>query len=185
MDLSKHRIVGIDDPYFQAMWKIYTEAFPLVEKRSFDDYAKALGDSACHLFVYLDANNEVQAILNAWDFPSSYFIEFYAIAHTARGKGLGTIILQDCMQKRQKKIVLEIEVVNDDATEKRWRFYKRLGFIKHSSIYVHPPYQQDFSTFNLNVLSFPEALDEVDYSKFIFEEKKIALKYSYYQGTIL
>ncbi len=185
MQLKKHKITSIDDVFFAQMWEIYTQSFPLVEQREYSDYVNALEDFACNLYVYYDDKNKVQALLQAWDFPTSSFIEFYAIANEARGQGLGTQILEEYKTTTKKNIILEIEDICDEATKRRWQFYKRLNFQKYNAVYVHPPYQKDFATFNLNVLSYPSILTEQEYNTFVYEEKKISLKYTYYKGEVL
>ncbi len=179
--LEIHRIKSDKDIYFAKAWKLYLDAFPEIERRSLQDHLDALDDESFCCTCYIE-NNEVQAILFYWDLPTFAFIEFFAIDENQRGKGLGSKILQDFSSKIEKRFVLEIEEIIDDNTERRWQFYKKLGFCKNAGIYHHPPYQAGFSSFPLIILSYLTPLSEEEYNLFINVEKKKQLVYTFTKG---
>ncbi|MBB5174839.1 GNAT family N-acetyltransferase [Texcoconibacillus texcoconensis] len=63
------------------------------------------------------------------------FIDYLFVSTSARGKGIGTKLLEKLKQKI-KPIILEVEPIDyeDSDTEKRQRFYKREGFEHAKSI---------------------------------------------------
>ncbi|UOY91730.1 GNAT family N-acetyltransferase [Ectobacillus sp. JY-23] len=67
--------------------------------------------------------------------PDYIFIDYILVSGSSRGKGTGSMILNQLKQKG-KAIILEIEPVtcNDADSEKRVRFYKKNGFLKMNSI---------------------------------------------------
>lgn len=75
-----------------------------------------------HIVIYLDQ-------------PDYIFIDFILVFGTSRGKGRGSIILNE-LKQLGKAIILEVEpsTMNDPDSERRIRFYERHGFIKMPSI---------------------------------------------------
>ncbi len=189
--LTQHRITDKEDIYFAKAWEIYAEAFPLCEQRSYDDHVRALEDNSFYSNIYLDENNEALAILFYWELEQSYFAEFFAIAKNKRSLGLGTKILKEYFLSLPKVPVLEIENIVEESTFtldeqkiKRWKFYERLGFCFNDGVYHHPPYQEAFDSFELNILSYQRKLNAQEYAFFIEVDKLKPLTYTHSKGEL-
>ncbi len=176
-----HRIQSIDDIYFGKMWELYLNSFPLDEQRSHEDHIQAMLDDRFYCVVYLEDETLI-AFMHYWDLPTCRFIEYFAVNPNTRGKGVGTQIIKEFATSHAKKLVLDIEEIVDEHTEKRWQFYKKMGFEMHEKICMHPPYQKDSAPFALHVLSFPKVLNDEEYNLFVYEERMIPLKYTYSKG---
>ncbi len=172
--LKIHRITDINDVYFEKMWSLYADAFPPSELRLRDDHKIALEDDSFYCMCYHEGD-DVKALMFYWEFPHFCYVEYYAVDKNTRGQGLGTKILEDFAKTTKKILVLDIEEIVDEHTEKRWQFYKRLGFMKNKGIYMHPSYQKEYPPFPVHILSYNHVLTDEEYSLFIDKEKKIQL----------
>lgn len=75
-----------------------------------------------HIVIYLEQ-------------PDYIFIDFILVFGNNRGRGRGSIILNELKQRR-KAIILEVEpaTLKDADSERRIRFYEKHGFLKMESI---------------------------------------------------
>lgn len=165
------------------------EAFPLLEQRSYQDHLLALTDKRFHCIAFLQEKencqeNEVVALLFYWEFENFFFADYFAISSAKRGSGIGTYILKQYFLSLPKTPILEIELVCDKITEKRWHFYERLGFKQNDGIYHHPPYQEGLPTFPLTILSYQRKLSAQEYVHFIEQDKNSLKKYTFYKGEL-
>ena len=137
------RIENAQDPLFQAVWNVYGNSFPSYEKRTLIQQKKLFRKKEYSLFAVLEMRKFL-GFLNTWDFDSFLFIEHFAVKEELRGKGIGTKILQNFIQKQKKHrkdIILETERPNVNfAAKKRIVFYERLGFRLCLENYMQPPY---------------------------------------------
>lgn len=72
--------------------------------------------------------------------PTFQFIEYLAIASDHRNQGWGEQILR-ILQRRCKRLLLEIEPPCTSMANRRYQFYRRLGFTCLKSDYQLPPLQ--------------------------------------------
>lgn len=84
--------------------------------------AYQLEESRDHVLLYSENSNYV-------------FIDYILVFGKRRGKGIGSIVL-DQLKEKGKAIILEVEPVNlmDPDSEKRVRFYEKNDFTKMESI---------------------------------------------------
>lgn len=75
-----------------------------------------------HVLVYLEK-------------PDFIFIDYILVSQSVRGKGTGSIVL-DQLKQKGKSIILEVEPVTtiDPDSERRIRFYEKNDFFKMNSI---------------------------------------------------
>ncbi len=176
--IIQHRIKTKDDIYLDKAWQIYTDSFPLVEQRRYEDHIAALADESFYSTIYLNENKEPLAILFYWVLEQCSFAEFFAIAKEKRSLGLGTKILKEYFLSLPKLPILEIEKIVDEYTQRRWHFYEKLGFCFNEGVYTHPPYQVGFDSFELNILSYKRILSAQEYAFFIDIDKQKPLTYT-------
>ncbi len=190
--LTQHRITDKEDTYFAKVWEIYEDSFPPCEKRTYFDHAKALLNKDYYCTAYLDSMRQVVAILFYWELEQCTFVEYFAIAKEHRSKGFGTQILKEYFLSLPKLPILEIENILDGDNQytldeekiKRWKFYERLGFCFNKGIYAHPPYQEQFTSFELNILSYKRELNAQEYAFFIEVDKLKPLTYTLNKGEL-
>ena len=104
------------------------------------------------------------------------YIEHYAIIDKVRGQGYGTRLLGELIASTNKTVILEIDPVVDEISQKRLRFYRALGFVENDFPHVHPPYQGKFHGHQLKVLSSGRKIKEAEYQQFNQDLKLIVME---------
>lgn len=102
--------------------------FPVEEMKSREHMELLLKDKP-EMYHKDESSNHVLMYVETADF---IFIDYVWVSAKTRGQGIGRQLLEK-MKHKDKPIILEVEPVDydDTDTEKRLKFYKRLGF-KHA-----------------------------------------------------
>ena len=126
----------------------------LLKERS-EIYHKDEGPN--HVLMYVELENFI-------------FIDYLFVSKNARGQGLGNKLLEK-MKRKGKPIILEVEPVNyeDSDTEKRLRFYKRVGFEHAESIGYE---RRSLATNQINKMEILYWAPNNESEKMIFEAMK-------------
>ncbi len=152
------------------VWKLYKSSFPKEERRTSKEQQLILNKANYHPMVYIK-DQQIIGLLFYWEFGAYTYIEHFAIAEHLRGQSYGSLIFKDFIKNRAQ-VFLEIEPVCDTITEKRFQFYKKLGFVlnphKHLQIVFgkHTP-----QNFRLDILS-KQLISEDDYKKLYTQMQK-------------
>lgn len=162
--LTTKRITGSDSPWFAEVDALYETAFPLHEKREPDSKVSVLDNDRYNLLAWLDGEQFV-GMTGSWDFDGYSYIEHFAVNSALRSQGYGKRVLGEFLQ-RQPLTILEIDPLTSDIAHKRLRFYQRLGFRQNGYPHFHPSYHQGIDDHALIVLSYPQAIDDVQYQHF-------------------
>ncbi|EKT55562.1 GNAT family N-acetyltransferase [Providencia sneebia] len=152
---------------------LYDMAFPAFEKRSHSGRQTILKHANFHLYYF--SNNDVfVGFVGGWQFDDFFYIEHFAISSELRGQGYGQKALMLLCQK-VTNIILEIEPVVDEITQKRLRFYSHCGFKENSFQHVHPNYHSEYQPHELEILSFPSSISEDSYQQFNDKLTKVVM----------
>lgn len=141
---------------------LYDTAFPEEERRPFDELP--IGDDNTHLQLLLFCDNAETPVgfASVWQFGDFCFIEHLAIDAPQRGKGYGALIVQQLLSP-DYPCLLEVEPPHDEQSEKRIRFYNRLGFSANPLPYLQPPYHKGLLPIPMVLMSNPAiSLPEAD-----------------------
>lgn len=163
--MKKHRVKTINDPIYSKLNQLYEISFPLHEKRTAEHQLTALKNDLYHLICFIE-QEELVGFVGLWDFADYVYIEHYAINSALRGKGYGTLLLETLLSETDKTVILEIDPVVDTVSEKRLRFYRKLGFVENAYPHEHPPYREGFQPHSLTVLSSGKPIAEREYRRF-------------------
>ncbi|MBQ4279920.1 MAG: GNAT family N-acetyltransferase [Rikenellaceae bacterium] len=145
---------GPDGPYWERAWELYEASFPPYERRDLASHVEAMGDPHFRCLVVFDADVFV-GILFYWRWPGLLYVEHLAIDPSLRGKNYGSVVLQQLIDDAgDDLIMLEIEPPVDGMSQRRLRFYERLGFVMNDYSYLHPSYSCNRHWHPLNLLSF-------------------------------
>ncbi len=101
-----------------------------------------------------------------WNCDGLRFVEHYAINPAFRSSGYGSVLLSEWMNDEDIPVILEIEPVVDDLTQRRKNFYLRLGFKENDIKHFQPPYHKDTKAVELWIMSYPEKISMEVYRKF-------------------
>lgn len=156
--LSLSAITSSADIHLPFIKQLYETAFPPEERREFQSLIQLLsqpqGQATMQLLVARDTHFAPVAFAVVWNFATFRFIEHLATAPEQRGKGYGGLIMQ-LLQPAGKPCLLEVEPLHDEQSEKRIRFYQRLGFTESGLSYHQPPYHPGLQPIPMLLLSHP------------------------------
>lgn len=148
----------MDKINFEDVFNLMQKSFPETEYRTYENQKKLLNDPRYKIFEFRDDAKNLIAFMAVWNFETFRFIEHLAVSPKCRGMGTGSKIMKDFIAKSNSKIVLEIEIPNDETSKKRLRFYEKLGFKMNNLDHIQPPLREGAPTIKLNILSYPEKL---------------------------
>lgn len=94
----------------------------------------------------------------------NYYIENFVICFYLRSKNFGKRILEEFI--KYNKVIALMDSINDDISEKRWNFYKKLGFKLNKYKFVHPALSPLLKDYRLEILSYPEYLEKESIKEF-------------------
>lgn len=168
------RIKNIDDAYFEEFLSVYSTSFPIFEQRTKKQHVYAFEQTNCFVKCYFEKDTFIGFIIY-WEFQHFIYIEHLAIHPELRGKNYGSLLLSQFIENKEKKIILEIDPLNDEISLKRYNFYKHLGFIKNDHNHTHPAYREEFKDHQLILLSTQRVLNKEEYKLFYTELKSVVM----------
>lgn len=155
----------ISDHEFDLAYKILEASFPKSELRAYKSLKKCFQEGKVVLYG-IKLNEILTGVIMCWECDSCVFLENFAVKESARGLGLGSIILKYIKANyKNKLIVLEVENPHDDLSHRRVGFYERNGFIFSNYGYMQPKINDDINEIPLLLMSYPKALDKMLFLK--------------------
>lgn len=167
-------IESIRNRFFLSFWEIYESSFPLCERRSQEDQIRIFALNYYRLEAWVE-NNNLLGFIGWWDLKDTRYVEHYAIHPDCRSEGYGSKFLKEWMEDSDKLVLLEIEPVKDEMTQRRQNFYHRLGFIDSEIPHCHPPYHKGMKPVNLWLLTYPNGLTPEICQKFREKQRKVII----------
>lgn len=131
--------IGASHPLFEASFTLYEASFPPNERRTREDHLRALQDED---FFPLGAveDGKLLADVFLWETEDFCYLEHFAVQPSLRGHGTGSTLLRQLLQ-REKPLILEIELPEDEITCRRKHFYERNGLRAQPYRHVQLPFQ--------------------------------------------
>lgn len=174
--MKAERITSTDNRWFAPVWEVYKTSFPINEQRTVEHQTTAFADQR-HQFLVYHEGDLFLGFLGIWDFDDYAYIEHFAINPELRGSGWGSRILGEYQQNAGKTIILEIDEVKDDISIRRERFYRNLGWVSNPYKHELHKYQPEHHTDALlQIMTYPEAIDEKTYRRFNDDLHNIVMK---------
>jgi len=159
--------------YFEKAWKLYLDSFPEIERRTLEEQEEILTDKNFKMTCYVE-DDVLISIVFYWKISSYTFLEHFAVNSELRGQSLGSKILQKFINDK-KNIVLEIEPIVDEITQKRLKFYKKFGFVVNTHEHLQIPFREGAKELKLLLMSQEKTLSQQEY-KVLYESMKKSLK---------
>ena len=159
--------------YFEKAWKLYLDSFPEIERRTLEEQEEILTDKNFKMTCYVE-DDVLISIVFYWKISSYTFLEHFAVNSELRGQSFGSKILQKFINDK-KNIVLEIEPIVDEITQKRLKFYKKFGFVVNSHEHLQIPFREGAKELKLLLMSQEKTLSQQEY-KVLYESMKKSLK---------
>ncbi|NCC55677.1 MAG: GNAT family N-acetyltransferase [Erysipelotrichia bacterium] len=150
----------ISNDEFDIAYKIMEQAFPLSELRTYAKMKEYFDDNKLILYGLKD-NEVLTGVIMCWECNSCLFLENFAVNEEARGKGIGSKILQTIQARYDHHlIVLEAEQPHDEISERRIAFYERNGFILSDYGYMQPQINCEINEIPLLLMSYPKKINQ-------------------------
>ncbi len=159
--LSALRLRSADDLRFAECWALYEAAFPAEERRTLACQRAAMVEQGAFHCLRLEQGGAFAGIAFYWQTEAFIYLEHLAVAASRRGQGIGHLALE-LLCGQGVPLILEIEPVVDDLTERRWRFYRSAGFHMLPYAHLQPCYRRGDAPMPLTLLSYPHAMGEAE-----------------------
>ncbi len=164
--MNRISISGNDHFLFQAVWHLYTSAFPYAEQREPEDLPRVFAHPDYHLEAWVE-DGQLLGFIEWWHCGGLRFIEHYAISPDVRSSGYGSRFLREWIAGDNLPVLLEIEPAADEITCRRQAFYHRLGFKDNPAVdYWLPSYHKGMGPINLWIMTYPDFVQQSDYYLF-------------------
>ncbi len=147
--------------FYNDAISLYTNSFPLCERRDIPSHEIALTYSDYH-FDFIIKDNSFIGFMLYWQTDEFIFLEHFAILPSLRNKGYGKNAL-NLLKEKNKTIILEIEPPIDDLTVRRLNFYKRNGFNLTNLNHIQLKYHKNDNDLVLKIMSYPQPIGEKQY----------------------
>lgn len=166
-------ILDRDSHYYAPARELYLSAFPEEERR---DAENMLPPNPAFRPGVLTRQGEFLGILFYWEGEDFLYLEHFAVSPRLRNSGLGAEALA-LLKGFGKKIVLEIEMPEDDLTRRRKGFYERNGLLENLWKHIQPKYRPGDGDLPLLLLSYPETLTRPQWQSFeVFLGENVAYR---------
>lgn len=161
------KLVRITGPhsYLDSIKIWYEDSFPIHERRDFNELVALLSYPDLHLCALVETNQLV-GFVSYWQWEATLFVEHFAIDPALRGKRFGQQAVAQLLAMEFAYLILEVELPEDDLSQRRIRFYERLGFFLNRYDYVQPPYQTGKAAVPMRLMSIPEIESQRDFDAF-------------------
>lgn len=146
---------------FERVFEIMREAFPVDERRTFDEQKNVLKNPLFDTLVYMD-DGVIKGFITVYSFDGFCFIEHFAVASEYRNEGLGAKILQELLACG-RKTCLEVELPKTEQAKRRIAFYERNGFYLNEYPYIQPPISQNTLPLPLLIMTSERKIDQREF----------------------
>lgn len=122
--------------------RLYTDAFPIEERRPWDALIDKLSDSGSHFHIMaIYSRGHLSGFISWWEMNDFRYIEHFAVDTRLRGSGIGAKAITRFVTQGSP-VILEVEPADTGLmAARRINFYKRCGFTPHPGFpYIQPPY---------------------------------------------
>ncbi len=180
--LTSYRLRSVKDPLFAECWALYEAAFPAEERRTLACQRVAMAQAGNFRCLRLVQGGEFAGIAFYWQTEAFIYVEHLAVCPQRRGQGIGHSALE-LLCRQGLPLILEIEPVEDAATERRWRFYRSAGFLQLPFHHLQPVYRRGDAPMRLTLLSYPHAMSEAEVE--VYEQFMSGVVAHYTEGGLI
>lgn len=148
---------------FDSIYEIMLEAFPIDERRSFDEEKQLLSNPAFEISVWHD-DDKIKGFISVYHIDDFCFVEHFAVSPKYRNEGIGKSVLQQLLGI-EKKVCLEVEPPVTENAKRRIDFYRRNGFYLNEYPYIQPPISKGTEPIPLLIMTTGGMVDEEEFSR--------------------
>lgn len=145
---------------FEEIYSLLSASFPADELRGKDAFLRLSGNALFRAYTERE-NGETGRIIGfigAWELEDLFFIEYFAVDPTLRGRGIGSQMLRE-LTDRHGRLCLEVEPPETgDMAKRRIGFYLRNGFCLNAYHYIQPAYSAEKKPLRMLMMTSPAAV---------------------------
>ncbi|QNK61806.1 GNAT family N-acetyltransferase [Pedobacter sp. PAMC26386] len=156
--------------YLSFVEELYHSAFPLEERRNWEQLVKMIGTVPEMSFQVIIAEEKAIGFIISWTFEKWCFVEHLAIDPVNRGKKYGERVMKDFLVKG--KLLLEVEPPLSVDSIRRVSFYERLGLVSLPFDYLQPSYHDSHVSHALVLMTNVAEREELYFNEIIRVVKK-------------
>lgn len=173
--MERVKLTDTETTLYAQFKELYKKSFPLFEQRTEKQQSSAFSSARYQLDAYIE-NGTLTGFISYWIFDAYIYIEHFAIHDQNRGKGYGSMLLKEFIEKNNKTIILEIDPVTDEISASRLKFYQNCDFYVNDYHHIHPPYRTGEKGHSLVVLSSGRTISVHEYDCFNRELRETVMR---------
>ena len=141
---------------------LYNEAFPLAERKSFSLLLKTRDSGQAEILSIENENNDFLGLAITAQYLDLVLLDYFAIASTQRGSGIGSKVFQLLKQRyADKRFFLEIERTDVPADNQLIRQKRKAFYLKHGM--KNAPFMVNLCGVEMEILAHDCELSFQDY----------------------
>lgn len=152
------KITRPEDAMFQPLIELYTEAFPLEERREIKQLQNMLQHEPAMFFNAVSYEGKLAGLFVYWNFGTFYYLEHLAVYADMRNKKIGQQILDWVKENLCGIRLLEVEPAETEMATRRVNYYRRNGYHILDKTYKQPSYRPEGEEFPLWIMGNDERL---------------------------
>jgi len=122
---------SLKEHQWKEIKKIYMEAFPKRERKPFFTLKRSVKKKKA-VIMTASEENQILGFVVLIPYKDMVMVDYLAVSSRIRSKGTGSYIMQNvCREFSDKKIVLLIERLEDDADNRDQRIARRKFYLKN------------------------------------------------------
>lgn len=111
--------------------EIYSEAFPILERKPVFVLKRFVKTGKAQIFTATE-DDVLLGFAVVIPYEDMALVDYLAVSSKFRGKGTGTFIMQElCKHFQDKKIIIEIEKLDEEAVNTKQRVARRKFYLKN------------------------------------------------------
>lgn len=168
--MSKYVLKKMSMQEFDGFYCKLEEDFCFSERKSYQDERRAF-EKPDFMPAYICIDGKTVGYICYWEYEEFLYVEHFAMLKEMRNQGYGNGFLQEFLGDFTKLVLLEVERPTDTISERRIRFYERVGFCVNKFDYYQPSYHRDGECVPMFVCSYNRFLSDEEYTKFTSQIK--------------
>ena len=101
------QVYANDSNSLKFIERIYTESFPLDERRDFSEVIRLLEENDNFFIVLLSDENKAVGFISYWEWNDFSYVEHFAVDSSCRGSGYGATAMTELLKRINNPAVLE------------------------------------------------------------------------------
>lgn len=158
--IMNEEIKKIKNEHFDQVFQLMKSSFPVDEYRTYEEQKELLNNSAYSIYARYDAVDSITSFIALWEFDEFIFIEHFAVDEGSRNTGIGTKMLNEIIERFDKRICLEVEPPEGELSRRRIDFYKRNKFFLSEYPYTQPAMSEGKKAIPLFIMTTNGEVDE-------------------------